>query len=124
MLNLHPLLAAAATEPNPSDALKNTGSPNFLREHNEMFIILGVVLVLGILLFLVVYIARGGKSRRSSSRTRVLYQEKQKSEEDARRYRKRKRRANHPDNLPRNPTLGETGGLPPLRPEEPSEPLS
>jgi hypothetical protein len=33
-----------------------------------------------------------------------------------RRHRKRKRRREH---RPRNPTLAETGGLPPIRPEEP-----
>jgi hypothetical protein len=37
-------------------------------------------------------------------------------------HRVRRRRKDHPANLPRNPTLGETGGLPPIRPEEPTEP--
>jgi hypothetical protein len=36
----------------------------------------------------------------------------------------RKRRPDHPDNLPRNPTLGETGGLPPVRPDEPAQPAA
>lgn len=40
------------------------------------------------------------------------------------RRRRRKRRENHPENLGRNPTLSETGGLPPLRPEEPPSPPS
>jgi hypothetical protein len=30
---------------------------------------------------------------------------------------RRKRKPEHPDNWGRNPTLGETGGLPPVRPE-------
>ena len=35
---------------------------------------------------------------------------------------RRRRRREHPDNLPRNPTLGETGGLPPMRPDEEGSP--
>ena len=38
------------------------------------------------------------------------------------RRRRRKRRPDHPDNLPRNPTLAEIGGLPPPRPDEPEPP--
>lgn len=34
----------------------------------------------------------------------------------------RKRRADHPSNWGRNPTLSETGGLPPPKPEEPESP--
>lgn len=45
----------------------------------------------------------GGESEGSQKRVRV----------------RRRRRRENPDNFPRNPTLGETGGLPPLRPEEP-----
>jgi FtsZ-interacting cell division protein ZipA len=44
------------------------------------------------------------------------------SEQDnERRYRKKRRRRR--EHRPRNPTLAETGGLPPLRPERPSDPL-
>ena len=38
------------------------------------------------------------------------------------RRRRRKRKPDHPENLPRNPTLAEIGGLPPPRPEEPEPP--
>jgi len=38
------------------------------------------------------------------------------------RRKRRKRRADHPANWGRNPTLSETGGLPPPRPEEPESP--
>jgi hypothetical protein len=38
-----------------------------------------------------------------------------------RRYRRKRRRRR--DHRPRNPTLAETGGLPPLRPEHPQDPL-
>lgn len=44
------------------------------------------------------------------------------SEQDSeRRYRKKRRRRR--EHRPRNPTLAETGGLPPLRTERPSDPL-
>lgn len=42
------------------------------------------------------------------------------AEGDRRHRRKRRRRREH---RPRNPTLAETGGLPPLRSERPSDPL-
>lgn len=35
---------------------------------------------------------------------------------------RRRRRRRSQERLPRNPTLGETGGLPPIRAEEPEEP--
>jgi ABC-type nickel/cobalt efflux system permease component RcnA len=35
---------------------------------------------------------------------------------------KRRRRRHGRQHRPRNPTLAETGGLPPIRPEDPSEP--
>ena len=35
---------------------------------------------------------------------------------------RRHRRRSHHRHLPRNPTLAETGGLPPIRPEDPPEP--
>ena len=42
------------------------------------------------------------------------------SGQETHRRRRRRRRREH---RPRNPTLAETGGLPPLRPDPPSEPL-
>jgi hypothetical protein len=45
------------------------------------------------------------------------------AEGPVRRYRvRRRRRRGHPDNLPRNPTLAEAGGLPPPRPEDQEPP--
>ena len=34
---------------------------------------------------------------------------------------RRRRRRSHHRHRPRNPTLAETGGLPPIRPEDPPE---
>ena len=42
-------------------------------------------------------------------------------EANEKRYRRKRRRRR--EHRPRNPTLAETGGLPPLRPERPSDPL-
>ena len=40
----------------------------------------------------------------------------------ARPYKRRRRRRSGRSHRPRNPTLAETGGLPPIRPEDPPEP--
>jgi hypothetical protein len=48
----------------------------------------------------------------------VLYHSNRQAEGKVR---MRRRRSRHPDNLPRNPTLAEAGGLPPAR-DEPAEP--
>ena len=37
-------------------------------------------------------------------------------------YKRRRRRRSGHSHRPRNPTLAETGGLPPIRPEDPTEP--
>ena len=53
--------------------------------------------------------------------TRVRQGDKERVGSSGRR-RRRKRKADHPDNMPRNPTLAEIGGLPPLRPDDPVPP--
>lgn len=95
---------------------KNTGA-------KEVMLIVGVGLTLALFLFLLVYITREKRARQKGlvRSSRVLYRE---SRGSSGRGKVRKKRRSHPDNLPRNPTLGETGGLPPLRPEEPSEPVA
>ena len=80
-------------------------------------------MVLAVALFLFAYLTK--KSRRATigpAGTRAIYRAEEREDGDARRHRKKRRRRNHPEFLPRNPTLHETGGLPPLRPEEPAEP--
>ena len=89
----------------------------------DILLIIGVALIVGLILFMWVYLTH--KSRHQSSGhqlSRPIYRaEKISPEVASRRVKTRKKRRRHPDNLPRNPTLGETGGLPPLRPEEPPE---
>ena len=95
----------------------------------EFLIIIGVALILALILFLVVYLKKKGRRNRTLERApRSIYRdaEEGKSSRDSSSGRtkvRKKRRRTHPDNLPRNPTLGETGGLPPLRPEDPAEPV-
>src|SRR5687767_7050516 len=90
----------------------------------DLMLLIGVAVVVAAALFLWVYLSRR-ESRRHLSRSPrgMSHTERQarRDESDERR-RLRKRRKDHPDNLPRNPTLGETGGLPPIRPDEPAQP--
>ena len=87
--------------------------------------IVGVGLALAFVLFLFVYLTRRKRGRNSSvPSSRVLISSHGRASGGSGRARVKKRRHRHPDNLPRNPTLGETGGLPPPRSEEPSEPAA
>jgi hypothetical protein len=89
----------------------------------DMLLILGVILILTFLLFLWVYMSRKkNRPQFTEGGAKVIYKLDKDELEHAERHKKhRKRRPNHPDNLPRNPTLAEAGGLPPVRPDEPSE---
>jgi hypothetical protein len=109
----------------PEDNLPKTGGIFQKGFGGDWLLIVGIGAALAILLFLVVYLSRGRRARSKGlvRSSRVLYQENRNSSGRSN-GKVRKRRRSHPDNLPRNPTLGETGGLPPLRPESPSEPLA
>jgi hypothetical protein len=88
-------------------------------------LVIGIVLGLAVILFLWAYFTRKKSHRHLETSANVIYRdEKESAEPSSRRIKIRKRRRVHPDNLPRNPTLGETGGLPPARSEEPREPAS
>lgn len=124
MLKLQLLLAAAAVDPTtelPASAQTSNAFGGTLR---EMLLIIGTAAVLALTLFLYVYITR--RDRRihtSSTGSRAIYRHdkrKPREEDDGhRKMRKKRRRSEEFSN--RNPTLGETGGLPPLR-DEPAEP--
>jgi hypothetical protein len=109
----------------PEDNLPKTGGLFQNGFGGDWLLIVGIGAALALLLFLIVYLSRDKRARRKGlvRSSRVLYNESRKSSGRSN-GKVRKRRQSHPDNLPRNPTLGETGGLPPLRPESPSEPLS
>jgi hypothetical protein len=90
----------------------------------EILLIVGVGVVLGLILFLWVYLSRKDRREHEVSRTsKAVYpDEKNSAHAPSGRRKLRRKRRHHPDHFPRNPTLGETGGLPPVRSEEPSEP--
>ena len=130
MLNFIYVLAAGA-KVDPLDGPTIEGETSKLFGHNarDMLLLGGMVFILAAALFLYAYIIR--KKRRATiglAHSRSVYraerEERAEPSDDSepRRYRKRRRRREHPEFLPRNPTLQETGGLPPLRPEEPAEP--
>lgn len=120
MLSFIALLADAL--PNAAETLPRGGGL-FQKDSGtkEVMLIVGIALALALLLFLIVYLTREKRARQKGMvrSSRVLYRDSRGSSRKVRR-----KRRSHPDNLPRNPTLGETGGLPPLRPEEPSEPVA
>jgi len=126
MLNSLYLLAAASAAPDPLDGPSIDGEATKMFGHNvrDLTLLLIMIFALAGALFLYAYITR--KKRRVAlglAGSRAIYRpEPEEEDSDRRRYRKRRRKPNHPDLLPRRPTLQETGGLPPLRPEEPAEP--
>jgi hypothetical protein len=83
----------------------------------EVLLVVGIIFALAAILFLWAYWTRRDPRRKAEAGDRVLYR----SERKDGKVKIRRRRKRHPDNLPRNPTLAEAGGLPPAR-EEPAEP--
>ena len=109
------LLFAQASVP-PLGPKTGQGSPLRL---GDTLTIVGVGLGLAVILFLIVFLTR--KKREGNSHvpsSRVLVSSSRRPHDGSGRVRVKKKRRRHPDNLPRNPTLGETGGLPPVRSED------
>ena len=91
----------------------------------DMLLILGAAAVLAVILFLSVYLTRKGRRGDSLARSpKAIYapEPAYAGHSHRRASFRKKRRRNHAEQLPRNPTLGETGGLPPVR-EDPPAPL-
>ena len=93
----------------------------------DMILVVCVTIIMASLLFLWAYFGRRNRRRQYGMYSRALYKtekgDAQSGHEHAHSHRhRRKRKHNHPANLPRNPTLAEAGGLPPLRHEEPPPP--
>jgi hypothetical protein len=92
-----------------------------LREHiSDIFLVLAAILALTLVLLVWAKYLRKSKSSRSRSRTvstaPVAKTEDSETEGHSRRRRRRHKRRRQ-DFRDRNPTLAETGGLPPLRSE-------
>lgn len=124
MLTLNLLLAAL--QPAPVDLKPRAASPGADGELRDILLIVGVSLVLGLSLFLYVYMTRRNRRTNATTGARALYRaEKKRPGAEIRHENKhRKRRRRKEEFEQRNPTLGETGGLPPMRTEEPAEPVS
>ena len=88
----------------------------------DILLLAGAVLLVATILFISVYMNRRSRRALAGSNPRAIVRaERHEPDEDGRvKYRKKRRRV-HPENLPRNPSLAETGGLPPIR-EESIEP--
>lgn len=119
LLGVTPLLNPLDNNPLPD----STNHSLFGLGMREILLIVGVAVVLALLLFLWAYLThKDGRHSHSSHRlSKPITRAKKMSPEKAaaKGVRVRRKRRDHPDNLPRNPTLGETGGLPPIRPDEP-----
>jgi len=116
------LFAAAEMSLEDKEALKSKTFFSGKGMDKETAIVLGIaVLVVGVLLVWALFIRKRPKEVLGS---RVLAEPDRKSQRygSSGRRRHRKRRPNHPDNYGRRPTLAETGGLPPLRPDDPPSP--
>ena len=125
LIEILPLLAAAVGKVDPEeqgriDALRKTGPLG----GTDTMLIFGAALLLAAALFFWAFFIR---KRPQTARGSLVIEKRKKGEADEQvgssgRRRRRKRRPDHPENLPRNPTLMETGGLPPLRPEDTEPP--
>jgi hypothetical protein len=120
MLKLWLLLGAAPGAPDDILPPPNSGGGMDLK---DILLIGGLVLLMAFMLFLWVYLTRKNKRPQyTEGGARVIYRaDEEEAARSGKHRRRRKRLPNHPDNLPRNPTLAEAGGLPPVRPDDPSE---
>ena len=116
----------AASDGIEAPVLEGPTSKLFGYSMRELLLLGGMIFVLAAALFLFAYLTRKKQAVIGPANSRAIYRSEPDDDEpesERRRYRKKRRRRHHPELLPRNPTLQETGGLPPLRPEEgPAEP--
>jgi hypothetical protein len=104
------------------EAARNTSPKLF---GTDLTYVLGIVLALaGILFFWAFFIRKRPKQVRGALVLQRADKHARENHGASGRRKRRKRRPDHPDNWGRNPTLGETGGLPPPRPEGPEVPPS
>jgi hypothetical protein len=114
------LLFAQVDATKELEAMRDTAARNTSVKGPSMdlMIILGIGLCLSAILFFWAFFIR---KRPRHTRGALVAQAGRHNEAHGSggKRRRRKRRPEHPDNWGRNPTLGETGGLPPSRPDDP-----
>jgi hypothetical protein len=122
MLNY--LFAAAEMSLEDKEHLRSTTFFSGKLMEKETAIIWGAALLIGGALLIWAMFFR--KAPKEVLGSRVLAEPNRKSQRygSGGRRRHRKRRPTHPDNFGRNPTLAETGGLPPLRSDDPPAPTA
>jgi hypothetical protein len=125
MLTRALFLAAQTIDPVTPELTARETNRLFGLNVRDIMLLVALAALLGSALFLWAYLSRRDR-RRHLARSPHSVDRVERPSRDSRRdgMRVRKRRREHPDNLPRNPTLGETGGLPPLRPDEPAQPAA
>ena len=105
-----------------ADVLASKGSNEYFGNLHNILIITISSLILGVILFFSVYLYRTRRNNRprphkhSAGRSEVVSMEPADESGERMRVRK-KRRERIREHRPRNPTLQETGGLPPIRPD-------
>lgn len=117
---LKPWLLFAATGPLDTTPPLEPGIKTGGMALQEILLLVGVAAVLALVLFLAVYIfRRNSRQRYSQGGAQVLVPAEHRDHHHSggRRMKLKRKRRSHPDNLPRNPTLAEAGGLPPVRSE-------
>lgn len=121
MLILPLLVGVAAPNPaNPYEPPPLDFQPSRLGglASKELWLVVGACAVLGLLLFLWAYLTRRDRLERARNGSPVIYRSRRDIQRAGRRSHRRRRRRHHEDEYPRNPTLRETGGLPPPRPDD------
>ena len=109
----------AAVDGLETPVIKGEASKIFGYSVRDLLLLVGMGLILATALFLFAYLTRKKRATIGLAHSRAIYRAEPQEDSERRRYRKRRRRRGHPEFLPRNPTLQETGGLPPPRPEQP-----
>jgi hypothetical protein len=123
MLNIVPLLAQADLQNPEIEAVRKAAKNAPPPVSGDTGLILGAILVVVAALFFWAFFIRKRPKRHHGSMVMERARKHSREEQGSSgRRRRRKRRPDHPDNWGRNPTLGETGGLPPAKPDEPEPP--
>jgi hypothetical protein len=122
---LSPSLLLAALDPAEFDPLKNPpkgSNPQIFG--TDVTVVLGILLAATAILFFWAFFIRKKPSHARGSLVVQRADKKGRESHPSSSRRKRRHRAEHPTSWGRNPTLSETGGLPPQRPEEPDSPAT